>query len=207
MGVQCRTILSFVFRSKFGDEIHMLGLEGVNAFILDVNLRRKSSSPLLESSIGNIIWMVIAHCKVNSNLGLPSTVGHLKNSIVEINKDFVEEIKGDEGSLKVGEHLKEMAQLYSNPDADYFLVTSWCNFGLHDTNFGWGKPKWWCISTLSTNTPVLSNVIFLVDTKVGDGIKAWVCLSEQYMAVFEYDLELLAFASLDPSPLEHDNQG
>ena len=99
------------------------------------------------------------------------------------------------------------ARLYSNHDDDYFLVTSWCNFGLHDADFGWGKPIWWCISTLSTNTPVLSNVIFLVDAKVGHGIEAWDSLSEQYMAVFERDPELLAFASLDPSPLEHDNHG
>ena len=41
-----------------------------------------------------------------------------------------------------------------------------------------------------------------MDTKSGDGIEAWVNLKEDDMATFEKNPELLAFVSLNPSPLE-----
>ncbi|CAK9172788.1 unnamed protein product [Ilex paraguariensis] len=111
-------VTTLLWKCAIGVSKAIHGSEKPSVLLLPVNLRRKSSPSLPESSVGNIIWMAIAQCKVNSNLGLPSIVGHLKNSIAEINNDFVEEIKGDEGSLKVGERLKEMAQPYSNADAD-----------------------------------------------------------------------------------------
>ncbi|KAE9446183.1 hypothetical protein C3L33_21919, partial [Rhododendron williamsianum] len=49
--------------------------------------------------------------------------------------------------------------------------------------------------------PMVMNLIYLLDTWSGGGIEAWVNLSEEDMAEFERDPELLAFTSLDPSPL------
>ena len=45
------------------------------------------------------------------------------------------------------------------------------------------------------------NLVILADTRLGDGIEAWLTLDEQDMARLECNPELLTFASLDPSPL------
>ena len=64
---------------------------------------------------------------------------------------------------------------------------------------GGGKPIW--VSSIGTSDSVFSNLIILNDTRLGDGIEAWVTIDEQDMARLECNPELLTFASLDPSPL------
>ena len=49
-------------------------------------------------------------------------------------------------------------------------------------DFGWGNPMW--IGRVSLP---FKNVVVFLDTKSGDGIKAWVNLKEQDMAKFESD--------------------
>jgi shikimate O-hydroxycinnamoyltransferase len=85
---------------------------------------------------------------------------------------------------------------------NYITFTSWCNFGLYDIDFGWGKPIWVSlVGSNSNSTDVLSNLVLLMDTRSGDGIEAWVLLDKEDMIVLGQDKELLAFASLDTSPI------
>lgn len=49
---------------------------------------------------------------------------------------------------------------------------------------------------------IYQNLVFLMETRGGGGIEAWITLGEQDMALLEVDEELLSFASLDLSPLE-----
>lgn len=55
-----------------------------------------------------------------------------------------------------------------------------------------------------TNVPptgsVFMNLIILVDTRLRDGIEAWVTLDEQDMTHLIANPELLTYATLDPSP-------
>ncbi|KAG5526155.1 hypothetical protein RHGRI_032441 [Rhododendron griersonianum] len=85
-------------------------------------------------------------------------------------------------------HRKSMAVLY----VEYKEVKDF-------QGFGWGKPIW--VSLGGNKDPMVMNLIYLLDTRSGGGIEAWVNLSEEDMAEFERDPELLAFTSLDPSPL------
>jgi shikimate O-hydroxycinnamoyltransferase len=65
-----------------------------------------------------------------------------------------------------------------------------------------GKPIW--VSSVGSSghsEDVFSNVVVLMDTRSGDGIEAWVLLDKEDMVVLGQDKELLAFASLDPSPI------
>ncbi|XP_065874659.1 tabersonine-19-hydroxy-O-acetyltransferase-like [Euphorbia lathyris] len=77
---------------------------------------------------------------------------------------------------------------------DVYIVSSWCRFPFYELDFGWGKPTWFA----AIEAP-FKNVISLMDTRNGDGIEAWITLTEEEMTFFQQDQELLAFASFNPS--------
>lgn len=47
-------------------------------------------------------------------------------------------------------------------------------------------------------------IFFLMDTKDGEGIEAWVTIDEKVMAVLQGDKEFLRFATLNPSVIIED---
>ncbi|KAL3849444.1 hypothetical protein ACJIZ3_011326 [Penstemon smallii] len=164
---------------------------------MTVNLRERISPPMPPYTIGNIIWgtPTIAADDDDDDLRLSSIVQCLKESVDFINNDFIEKMR-EYWSVKVGELLNEMKLFHFKENTDYILVTSICNVGIYDADFGWGRPIW--VSAWRANT----NVIVLMDTRSRNGIEAWVTLREEEMTFLERDSELLAFASLNPSPLE-----
>ncbi|KAG7966908.1 hypothetical protein I3843_08G072900 [Carya illinoinensis] len=154
-----------------------------------VNLRRRAVPPFSESSMGNFVWTVGALCSVDDDeeIDVPSMVRKLREEITKINGDFVKNIQGDEGFPNLCEimNLKhiEFSNAASTCEMDHVAFTSWCNFGLYDIDFGWGKPMW---------------ISHIAMTKRAE---AWVWLDKKDMLVLAQDKELLAFASLDPSPI------
>ncbi|KAL6522105.1 hypothetical protein OROMI_031982 [Orobanche minor] len=70
------------------------------------------------------------------------------------------------------------------------------------SDFGFGKPVWLtrCDTGCDSGSRFL-NVVWLMDTRDGDGIEAWVILDEKYMSVFEDVEDLRALALRDPSPI------
>ncbi|EEF52847.1 hypothetical protein RCOM_1600860 [Ricinus communis] len=100
-----------------------------------------------------------------------------------------------------------MGNVLSSPalpnGVDYVGISSWWNFGLYDIDFGWGKPMWDTYAALSGNLITQFMKLFiLMDARMKKGIEAWVFLDEQDIAVLGKDKELLAYASLNPSPFE-----
>jgi shikimate O-hydroxycinnamoyltransferase len=128
-------------------------------------------------------------------------VGEIRGAISRIDDDFVQKLlQGEENMNSVmRESLKEIGEEGSKEGGDYFGFSSWCNLGFYEADFGWGKPIW--ISSIGSSDPVFLNLTILVDTRLGDGIEAWVALDEQDMARLVCNPKLLIFASLDPSPL------
>lgn len=164
-----------------------------------VNLRRKLEPPLPDYSTGNLLWIAGARCRGNDESGLQGLVCKIRGGISKINGDFVKKLRGEKRKSVMYESLKEIGGLGSNEEVDCFGFNSWCNFGFYEVDFGWGKPIW--VSSIGTSDSVFSNLIILNDTRLGDGIEAWVTIDEQDMARLECNPELLTFASLDPSPL------
>ncbi|KAK4492879.1 hypothetical protein RD792_000204 [Penstemon davidsonii] len=72
------------------------------------------------------------------------------------------------------------------------------------TDFGWGKPIWASVGYGYVDFH-LHNFLLLMDRRFGNGVEAWLTLSEEEMDVVEKDPELLAFASLNPCPLRNIN--
>ncbi|KAL3830423.1 hypothetical protein ACJIZ3_019225 [Penstemon smallii] len=181
-----------------------------SALTLAVNLRERSSPPMPPYTVGNMVWSTSA---IMNNIStayddddddlrsLNSIIQGLKNSVDIINSDFIEKMKGEEGSLQVVELWKERKLFRSKENIYYFGVTSLCRNGNKEIDFGWGRPIWVSNGIADTDT-LLTNVVVLMDTRSGNGIEAWVTLTEEEMAFLERDPQILAFASLNPSPLE-----
>ncbi|KAJ4715318.1 vinorine synthase-like [Melia azedarach] len=180
------------FKGKFGSHRPIL-------LTHTVNMRRKAKPLMPEYSMGNIVWTANALC-TNEEPELDGLVGKLREAIMEINGDFLKSLQGDEGFLNLCEAAKNESALCSSA-VERITFSSWCNFGLVDIDFGWGKPIW--VSTIGIDGPVpcFSNTIILMDTRLKGEIEAWVYLLEEDMNILELDKELIAFAKMDPSPM------
>ncbi|WRX31497.1 hypothetical protein QQP08_023984 [Theobroma cacao] len=148
-----------------------------------VNLRGKTATSLPEHSIGNLLWMATAQCHAVANLELQSLGALLRKSIMETSGEFVDQLQGEKGFQKVPECLTELGEVHSNGGADYFAFSSMCKVGIYEADFGWGKPMW--VSPGGIDGLVFQNLVFLIETRNGDGIEAWVTLDEQDMAILQ----------------------
>ncbi|KAL5751592.1 hypothetical protein ACOSQ2_022099 [Xanthoceras sorbifolium] len=179
-----KVLLSFIW-SRFAASTEFK--KGSYGLITPVNLRKKMDPPLSDDSFGNIITSVLTIISSSENDTWKECydcdlVNKLTESISKINKDHIQKLKdGIAGSY------------YSKEKLVYFSASSFCGYPVYDTDFGWGRPTWVVYGGL----PYKNSIIFM-DTKNGDGIDAWIHLTEDDMAKFGSDKELLAYASPHP---------
>lgn len=167
-----------------------------------VNVRRRARPPFPSECFGNWPGLAAAASSNEADVDLGVLVGKMRESIGKIDDDFVSRLRGDGGLSGYHENLR---QTWSDipAGADSLAISSWCSFGFYDINFGWGKPVWMtrCDNGSDSKSQFL-NTVWLMDTRNGDGIEAWVILDEKYMSVFHQIEELRALASIDPSPFD-----
>ncbi|KAJ4720436.1 vinorine synthase-like [Melia azedarach] len=167
-----------------------------------VNLRRRVNPPLSEHAMGNIVWTANAlSSSGEEEMDLDGLVLQLREAIAKLDEGFVQSIQGDGGYLKLREAIKDEERAFRSVE-DRITFSSWCNFGLYNVDFGWGKPVWLSYVGCEGSIPNFSNHVVLVDTRCGGGIEAWVYLLEEDMNILEKDEELLKFASMDPCPVD-----
>ena len=159
-----------------------------------VNLRRRTTPFLPENSIGNLLWIAAAKAE-----GKGDVVSLVRDSMSKLDGEFVKNMRGDKGKGLMLKCLKEIGEVGSKEGVDYIGFSSWCRLGFYEVDFGWGKPIW--VSSIGSSGSVLMNLVILVDTRLGDGIEAWVTLDQHEMAIMESNTELLKLAQVDPSPL------
>ena len=133
----------------------------------------------------------------SENITLASLVAKQRRGKTEVTNNYAKKLRGEDAQLLIRELFKEAGSLLRSDDVDFFKCLSTCGDGLYDADFGWGKPVWQSLVTLG-----YKNTFALSQTRDGSGIEAWVTLKEDVMARFECDLELLAFASCNPSVVE-----
>jgi hypothetical protein len=156
-----------------------------------MNIRKRVVPPFPESSFGNLMCLFVAKTG-DRETELRGLVIELRKGIEAFTENYASKFQGDEAFSVFGESYKEIDNLYAK-SIHFIGFSSWCRFPLYEADFGWGKPTWVTVGDL-----VHKNFIVLMDTRDGGGIEAWVTLSEEDMALFECDKELLEFASLNP---------
>ncbi|KDP26744.1 hypothetical protein JCGZ_17902 [Jatropha curcas] len=164
------------------------------------NLRTRLFPPLPESTAGNISGTFPVSTTEESDI----EVALLANKInKEKSKYFSscgkENISAEELCSLVLEASTGL-RLSHGSNQDVYLCSSYCRFPFYGADFGWGKPVWVTVANCE-----VKNVIVLMDTRGGDGIEAYVTLEEHEMGLFESNEELLAFATINPSPLVETN--
>ncbi|XVF85155.1 hypothetical protein PTKIN_Ptkin17bG0095900 [Pterospermum kingtungense] len=170
------------------------GLTQPSALAQVASLRKRMNPPVPDNCIGNLLGMFAAQTP-DSETELQGLVHQLRKGIRELNENYVSKLQGGDAVSAILETLQAYADLASERDeVDFYSCSSWCRFGLYEVDFGWGKPRW--VSHSGVTPPQL---LTLMDSSDGEGIEAWMSLSEAEMGFFERNEELLQFASVNPS--------
>jgi shikimate O-hydroxycinnamoyltransferase len=179
--------------------VNSLGLNyKTTSLRMAVDLRKRMVPLLSQKCVGNLIWFLVV-----INPELHDLIFKIRQGLCEFRELYPKKFGGEEKDLSfIFECLKEDTSLVTkiNDDHSWILYSSWCRFSMYEVDFGWGKPIW-----VTTSTCPVRNAIVLMDTRDGDGIEAIVNMNKNDMIMFEHDVELLQYASLNPSILEHDD--
>ncbi|CAL1387621.1 unnamed protein product [Linum trigynum] len=110
----------------------------------------------------------------------------LRESVRMVNDEEVRKIFGrsddvdndcDKGVTSRREGYSDMFKRFveEHQKGDLVAFSSWWRFPFYETDFGWGKPTWVDYFNMT------DNLVLLIDAKDGEGIKAWVSLSDEDM--------------------------
>jgi len=157
-----------------------------------VDLRKRMIPPLSNKCVGNLVWFLFV-----INPKLHDLVFKIRQGLCEFCEIYPKKFGGKEKDLSfICESLKQVTTHVPESDNDQSLIlyASWCKFPMYGADFGWGKPIW-----VTTSSCPATNAIVLMDTRDGDGIEVIVNMKENDMVRFECGVELLQYASLNPS--------
>lgn len=150
-----------------------------------MNLRaRIKSNPEMENVFGNCILKQFFF----PNEGFPQfhdLFSKLRNGLREINEDYILGLAGKGGDDYV-RGISRSFDLVARGEMGACGFSSWCRFPVYDVDFGQGKPVWVC----PTSCPE-KNVTFLMRTRDGNGIEAWVNMLESTSQILETKFKFL----------------
>ncbi|KAL5552675.1 hypothetical protein UlMin_040076 [Ulmus minor] len=160
----------------------------VHAILHAVNLRTRIDPPLPNHSFGNLYRIAVTFPCLDTNIqSHEGLVKQMRDQISKVDKEYVRKLQEGNAHLNF---ITDLSEKFLKGESVTFSFTSLCWFPLYEYDFGWGKPTWVGSPPLTFN-----NLVVFTDTKLGDGIEAYINLDEEVMSIFESDEELLAFVS------------
>ncbi|KAJ8549825.1 hypothetical protein K7X08_033532 [Anisodus acutangulus] len=150
-----------------------------------VDIRPMTTPPLSRNFIGNLLNITCTSAINDEEMKLPRLVR-------EFRKEFELVFKKDpvEHNALILKLLETMESPYAIDEFDTYFCSNMCKFSGYSIDFGWGKPERVC----APMGPFKNFFILSADQSV-DGVEAMVTLEEQHMLAFEFDEDLLEFAS------------
>ncbi|XP_038685716.1 stemmadenine O-acetyltransferase-like [Tripterygium wilfordii] len=191
-------VLALLFRCVMSAMKAKYGVQKSILMSTAVNLRSRAVPPLPETSVGCLV--LPKPIVIGEETDMCGFLGLIREGLSKINGEFFKSLQGTQGPQRFLEFAIQTGESYSKAlfdGAEFIVFNSWCNAGMYDVDFGWGKPIWLPCLPL----PLRGSVIALVDARMSNGIEAWVTLEEEIMSVVERDAEILSLASVDPSLL------
>ncbi|XP_023760057.2 stemmadenine O-acetyltransferase [Lactuca sativa] len=197
-------VSAFIWKCAMAASKEVCGFQKASGLSQIVNLRTKLNQPMSQNFIGNLVWLVLATSEANHEPTMHGLATRVRESTSKVNSEFVEKSQGDEGHLVMQKSLEDLVEILSKETMDVYGFTSLCKLGYYEFDFGWGKPIW-MTGIVAEGSPVFMNMVNMLDMKSGEGVETWVHLDEPEMEILMKNQELLAYASLDPSPLKNGN--
>lgn len=187
--------------------VHALGLTfDKTSFRQVVSLRRRMTPPLPNKSVGNMFWflyMCTPGADKDEEIELHDLVAKTKANFADFCEVYPKKFGGEDKDVAFISKCMNQGPSPLNKPPGYdeikdvhnlFIYTSWCGFPLYNADFGWGKPLW-----ATTCGWFVSNGMLLTDTRDGRGVEVIVNMEEEDIVRFERDVELLQYATLNPS--------
>ncbi|KAJ4845088.1 hypothetical protein Tsubulata_047759 [Turnera subulata] len=152
-----------------------------------VNFRSRMNPPLPERTFGNMQW--VAATLVPAGEQLHSAVRKVRESINKIDNEYMKVFQEGDVFSAFKEENDKISKNGAAAAAVRFTFAGFCEFGMYEVDFGWGRPVWVGLPSVIT----FNNQISFCDTASGEGIEVKVQLKEEDMAKFQEDKELLEF--------------
>ncbi|KAK6156878.1 hypothetical protein DH2020_011126 [Rehmannia glutinosa] len=147
-----------------------------------VNLRPRVN-PTMENVFGNFILKKFIFSS-GADPEFRDLVSEMRNGLREIDDEYIRKL-----SREYDGYVSDISKFYDlvvSGEMESVGFSSWARFPVYDMDYGWGKPVWVC----PTSCPE-KNVVFLMGTKDGDGIEAWVNMLESSSEILEIKFKLL----------------
>ncbi|XP_026450867.1 salutaridinol 7-O-acetyltransferase-like [Papaver somniferum] len=153
-----------------------------------VNLRRRLDPPLPDVSFGNLIEFTKAVVGASrTKTTTQETTSSSSTILYDDLNEFVGQLRESISKMTKGNHD------FDAENTDYegknLWMSSWCNYGLYDIDFGWGKPIW--VTAVATIFPDSKGFFLMNDTRCGEGVEVWGNLVEEEMSNFQLNLSEL----------------
>ncbi|KAK6138529.1 hypothetical protein DH2020_027732 [Rehmannia glutinosa] len=177
----CKHFMINVRMAKSGKKTNFAALHGVN-------LRARKSPPQLENVFGNCVMLAIAITESTTDdddQEFHGLVRKLRNSIWMIDDDYITESQS--GYSYLNDVNKFHSLITKGHEVEWCSFSSWCRFPVYEVDYGWGNPVW-----VGTTTLPLKNVTVLMDTRCGEGIEAWVNMSQHNLEALQTQFKLIS---------------
>ncbi|RZC90039.1 hypothetical protein C5167_044670 [Papaver somniferum] len=149
-----------------------------------VNLRRRLDPPLPDVSFGNLIEFTKEVVGAASTKTTTQETTCSTSMLYEDLNEFVGQLRESISKMTKGDHDFDAENTHY--EGRYLWMSSWCNYGLYDIDFGWGKPIW--VTTVATIFPDSKGFFLMNDTRCGEGVEVCGNLVEEEMSSFQLNL-------------------
>ncbi|XP_019260697.1 PREDICTED: vinorine synthase-like [Nicotiana attenuata] len=162
------------------------------------NLRPRIEPPLPQNSFGNLLWIPFAfYDPLDASIELPDLAIMLREVFAQLTAENIKDIDSESTFTTLNEWLESVS---TNENIKIFRFTSWCNMGIYDVNYGWGKPIWVAhMGDLDAANIRSKHQFVFLESACKEEIELWIASDDEEIRIVEKDPEFLAYAKPNPS--------